>query len=152
MVDVATDIEIKQIEIEQLYPYIQVGFDGDEELLELYKLREPDGTLEDLVADNILNAIDFAKENDVKCFSLNIDGIGIGFTVLSKDFLYSFGINIYCRDKETVLDWFGWVKKGLGADFRVVLYKENTRAINFFLRNGMEVFNEDEKVIYLILK
>lgn len=67
----------------------------------------------------------------------------IGYTVIAKtpdtpNELYSFGINIHYRSKAIVLKWLNAVKILLGQTFWTSLYKDNSRAINFFEKNGFK--------------
>ncbi len=72
----------------------------------------------------------------------------IGYMVTAKtqdvpNELYSFGINIHYRSRKIVLKWMEETKKLLGDSFWVSLYKQNSRAINFFERNGFTKFVDD---------
>jgi hypothetical protein len=78
----------------------------------------------------------------------------IGYTVLIKNTdipheLYSFAIKSLFRDKETVLAWLAEIDKSLGDYYYIGLHNENSRAINFFLKNGFEKHEETQLFVLL---
>ena len=143
-------IGISEIERCDLLKYVSVALEEDLELICKYHFQ--DDTTEDMILSNLNNIEELAKTKEVKCFGVYLDDMPIGFTVVAERLLYSFGINVYCRQPDIVLTWYKWVRNYFKDDFVVCLYRENTRAINFFTRNGMMEFSDDGKVVYLINK
>jgi len=141
---------ISEIERCDLLEYVSIALKEDLELIAKYHFQ--DDTTEDMILSNLKNIEELAQTKEVKCFGIYLDDTPVGFTVVAENLLYSFGINVYCRQAPIVLEWFKWVKHYFNENFLVVLYRENTRAINFFLRNGMVEFSDDGKVVYLINK
>lgn len=143
-------LSVSEIERCDLLEYVSIALKEDLELIAKYHFQ--DDCTEDMIISNLKNIEDLAKTKEVKCFGIYLDDMPVGFTVVAENLLYSFGINVYCRQAPVVLEWWKWVRSYFNDSFLVVLYRENTRAINFFLRNGMEEFSEDKKVVYLINK
>ena len=141
-------VDICRIEIQDCLDFIVTAFQDDKDFINKYHFQ--DETMDDLIENNFSNIKKLAETKEVKCYALFLEQIPIGFTVISEKLLYSFGINIHCRQADVVLIWFTWIKKIFENNFVVALYRENTRAINFFLRIGLEEFSDDGKVIYLL--
>lgn len=139
---------IRRIKMADLFEFVSIALKEDEDLITKYHLQ--DATMQELILNNVKNIEELAKTKEVKCYGVFLEDQAIGFSVISEQLLYSFGINVYCRQKEIVLNWLKGIKKIMKDNFVVCLYRENTRAINFFLRNGLEEFSEDGKVIYLL--
>ncbi len=141
--------DIVRIEMSNLPEFVSIAFLEDRALIEKYHFQ--DSSMQELIQNNIKNIEELAKEKEVKCYGIFLEQTPIGFTVISGKLLYSFGINIHCREKSIKVAWLKWLKgKVFDNNFVVCLYRENTRAINFFLRNGLEEFSEDGKVVYLV--
>lgn len=139
--------DIARIPIDNLQEFVSVAFKDDSELLTEYSHYS---TMEELIETNVANTVELAKTKEVKCYGMFLEQTPIGFTVLSDKLLYSFGINVYCRQKEVKAIWLNWLNRLFDNNFVVCLYRKNTRAINYFLKNGFEEFSEDDKVIYLL--
>ena len=138
--------DIAPIPIEDLHEFVSVAFKEDTELMKYCHCS----TMEELILTNVENTRELAKTKDVKCYGMFLEQTPIGFTVISEKLLYSFGINLYCRQKEVKAIWLNWLKRVFDNNFVIPLYRKNTRAINYFLKNGFEKLSEDDKVIYLI--
>ncbi len=140
--------KMSRIDILELQEYVSIGLKEDEDLINKYHFQ--DKTMIDLIINNVNNIEELAKTKQVKCYGIYLEGQSIGFTVIAEKLLYSFGINVYCRQAPIVMAWFNGLRKIFKDNFVVCLYRENTRAINFFLRNGLEEFSDDGKVVYLL--
>src|SRR6185312_14058480 len=133
-------VALEKIKIEELKDYVKLAFDGDAELL--VSLHVSPGDLDHCV-DHTMSFIsanaDFYKD-DIEFYKVMNDEEPIGFTVIIKNEgpneLYSFGINILHREKELLQEWLRKVKELLGIPYAMVLWSKNTRAINFFEKNG----------------
>lgn len=142
------ELDICRIELADVQEYVSIAFKEDEDLITKYHFQ--DKTMIDLIINNVNNIEELAKRKEVKCYGIFLEQTPIGFTVISEKLLYSFGINVYCRNKDIKSVWWKWIKRVFDNNFVVCLYRENTRAINFFLRNGLEEFSDDGKVVYLL--
>lgn len=134
-------VKLIKIDPKNLPFYIKQAFEGDTELLEQYHISP--GTLDHCVS----HTMGFINENasfykaDIEFYAvvLNVETT-IGYTIGIKNEgkpneLYSFGINIKYRQKEILQDWLKEVEKLLG-NYYIVLWSKNTRAIQFFEKNG----------------
>lgn len=140
--------DICRIELAELQEYVSIAFKEDADLITKYHFQ--DSTMNDLIFNTVKNIEELAQTKEVKCYGMFLEQTPIGFTVIAEKLLYSFGINVYCRNKEVKAVWVNWIKRVFDNNFVVCLYRENTRAINFFLKNGLEEFSDDGKVVYLI--
>lgn len=140
--------DIEKIEISDLYEFVSIGLKEDEDLINKYHFQ--DENMQMLIENNIKNITELAVTKPVVCYGLFLEGQAIGFSVICERLLYSFGINVYCRQREIVLEWFKGIRLIMKDNFVVCLYRENTRAIDFFTRNGLEEFSDDGKVVYLL--
>jgi hypothetical protein len=129
------------ISLQDVEPYVYHAFNEDEELLHIYHISP--GTLDHCVE----HTMNFIKENaafygeDMKFYKLLFLGKSIGYTVFIKNAsqpneLYSFGINIKFRKQDILINWLEGVKENIGNDYTVALWEKNSRAINFFKKNG----------------
>lgn len=133
--------------IDEFEKAIEIAFMDDTELFDKYHVINGDS--EASIADTKFRIKDIELYLPVERFLLKKENNTIGFTCLSKikNILYSFGININHRDKDTVLEWFSEVKRMLSDNFVCILHKKNTRAVSFMKRNGMKpVLYKDEYV------
>jgi len=139
---------IKRVKRDELLELVSIALKEDEDLINKYHFQ--DSNTEEMILNNLKNIDELAQTKEVKLYGIYTNDTPIGFSVISEKLLYSFGINVYCRQSAIVLEWLKWLKEIVFKEgFMVCLYKENTRAINFFLRNGLEELSEDEKVVYL---
>lgn len=146
-------ILLKPIGFKVLRQHICNGFMDDVELLER-NAHKAHASYDEMVDVNLVTIIEASEDYGVSLFAVLIDHGGgsyqsIGFTVLMKEgqgarLLYSFGINIAWRRKEVLLEWLKAVEKEFGDKrYGVSLYLVNSRAINFFKKNGFV----NEKVV-----
>lgn len=147
------DVEIKVISIKEVEKYCRIAFAEDNDLWERFHI--PDNDFETTVANNIKNIYELAYKTFVDCYALFYKGEPVGFfvvTYVSPDngFLYSFGINKNFRTREITLSWFRLVCGLFPSTFMIFLRSENTRAINFFIRNGMRKLTIEEGHVVLI--
>ena len=132
-----------------LYEAIIVAFLDDKLLINKYHVNV--GSFVECVNDTYLKIIDADKEYPLEWYVIN-DGIEtIGYCITSKtySFLYSFGINIKHRTKENMVNWFENVKKLFIGGFTCGLWAKNDRAIDYLVRNGMNVYDRNELEIHL---
>ena len=138
-------VTLEAIPPQALSFYIKMAFRDDPELIEKFHISP--GSLDHCVG-HTLGLIEGNRgfyQSDMETYAVVIDKeTPIGFTVLIKNEkipneLYSFGINIKHRTKENLLSWLSEIKIKLGDPYYVVLWSKNTRAIDFFERNGFSV-------------
>lgn len=140
-------IKLIPITISALTYYVRLSFEGDNDLLKKYHISP--GDLEHCVE----HTMNFIKENyeyygeDMNIFVVLMDTKVIGYTITIKNEkapneLYSFGINIKYRKKDILKGWIEKVKEFLGNHYYIVLWSKNTRAIDFFEKNGCVVDRE----------
>src|SRR6516165_2661666 len=136
-------VKLIPTDFEYLSAYVQWAFEGDNELLEHYHISP--GPLEHCVG----HTMKFIEDNlayygnDIKFFAVAKDNVTIGYTVVIKNQkvpneLYSFGINKNYRDKETLMEWLEVIEEELKSPYYMILWAKNTRAIEFFKRNGFD--------------
>ena len=149
-------VQLTKISPDQIKSFIEVAFRDDTELLEQYHISP--GPLDHCVDHTygfISENADFYKE-DIEFYAVD----DFGFTIIIRNAnnvneLYSFGININYRNKETLTAWLEEVEKLIGKPYYIVLWAKNTRAINFFEKNGFivqrssKLLNDETKVLIL---
>lgn len=137
-------VKLEHITINQLKPYIYTAFRDDVKLKEYHICP---GTYREMTMHNYNNILDHSNEYAMKCYKVVKDEAqDIGFAVIIEKpvpVLLSFGISIMNRTKDVLLQWLDELRKIFNNDsFGVGLWSKNTRAINFFLRNGFEIGQE----------
>lgn len=144
----------------ELPVYVKLAFEGDEELLN--DLHISPGSLDHCVNHTlglVNGSADFYKD-DIEYFKVSLNDETIGYTIVIKNEtrpneLYSFGINIKYRTKEILQSWLTEVEKILSKPYYIVLWSKNTRAINFFERNGFvvdgknKILNDETKTLII---
>ena len=145
-------IRLRQICKTKLLEYVRIGFEGDAELLDKYHVSP--GTLDHCVE----HTMGFITENenfykdDIEYYAIILDNETIiGYTIIIvneklPNELYSFAINIKYRTKEIVLLWLKAAERLLAIPYYVVLWSKNTRAIEFFEKNGFIVERENKQL------
>lgn len=145
-------VELIQIPLADIGKYVEDAFSGDYEFVSKYHFR--DASLYDLIKSNIANINELALETDVECYKSCVAGNVIGFVVMAMKgkMLYSFGIKKEYRVKEILMQWAAKIKEKGDCNIVCPLNIENTRAINFFCKNGFEVFNKEDNTVTLLYK
>src|SRR6266849_3414375 len=128
------------IQPEELRGFITIAFQGDTALINTYHLVN--GSLDKCVNSTVMEIKKVARTDKLSYYGIIWDGRPIGFTVLGKNFLISFGINLRFRTKEILPLWWQLVCTALNEEFVTWIFKKNTRAIDFLKRNGMIVIEE----------
>jgi hypothetical protein len=132
-----------------LYEAILIAFVDDELLMSKYHIFS--GTLIECANDTYLKIMDANDKYPLEWYVI-CDGIEpIGYCVTSKtySFLYSFGINISHRTSDNMEEWFDKVKSLFVGSFTCGLWAKNERAIDFLLKNGMNIYDKNELEIHL---
>lgn len=136
-------VTLIEIDKDVLRPCVVSAFDGDAELLSRYHIIQ--GTLNECVSDTLDRIEQVSKTNKLKYFSVTMESAVIGFTVIGDAFLLSFGIKERYRVRAVVMEWWKLVCEELDNEFVTWIFKKNTRAISFLLKNGMEIVDNDPK-------
>lgn len=143
----SVSVVLKKVDVLDMQPLILRGFSGDEELLS--HLHISPGSLDHCVRHTlnfVMDNVDFYK-GDLECYSVVFNGNEIGYTIVIRNEnapneLYSFAIHINYRKKEILQAWLAEIEKIIGKPYFIVLWAKNTRAIDFFEKNGFEVDRE----------
>lgn len=144
-------IELKKISKFELPELIMAAYKGDESLLNQYHVEI--FTLEQAV-ESTLWMIETTEENEGKNmehYSVSCDGEPIGYVSIFPNMLYSWGLNKEYRSEDIKQDFWESICDILEGKFIVMLYPNNTRAINFCKRQGMiEVENIEQNCVTLL--
>jgi hypothetical protein len=136
-------VELIPIYKSELKKLIELAFEGDTDLCEKYHISP--GTLQHCVDYTYKFISDDLLAPDMNYYEINLrDGnistqIGYTVTVIAENpphDLYSYAINMKWRKKEILIQWLDEVEKLLGLPFGTGLHPRNTRAIEFFKKNG----------------
>lgn len=143
-------ITVKKISKSQVAEYVDIAYRGDEDLLQRYHTQVHQ-TVEAAVFSTMLMIQDASGAKDLKYFKICWNSKPIGYFVTFDGFLYSFGINIKFRKPDIHKGWWVEVKKVLGKNFFSMLYDNNSRAVDFLVRQGMKIIehNYEQHLIYL---
>lgn len=146
----AMEIQLLPINREKLKELISFSFEGDNDLLDKYHISP--GSLDHCV-NHTYTFVDKNKDfygGDMHLASVVTAEFGIiGYTVViinekSPNELYSFGIKKEFRTKEVLAGWLSAVQKEIGIPYYIILWDVNTRAIEFFRKNGFIVEERNE--------
>ncbi len=142
------ELKLIPISIGELKPLIRFSYEGDTDLIEKYQAG--DRCFEDCVEFNyeeIKNHLSDNYKDSMKLWRIGLDGgheiHSIGYCVtVGKDeslkMLLSFAINIRYRKKELLIEWLKAIEKQIGEPYYTCLWNKNTRAIDFFKKNGFD--------------
>ena len=141
-------IEFVKIEYSELSFFVEVAYEYDCELLEKYHVAVYD--LQDAVKETMrmieVTAQDVESNGEkMLYFGVLYEGNEIGYCVVFKNNLYSFGINIGSRTKEILSQFWSKIKEILGDKFITMLYPNNTRAISWLKKCGMKEIEDAEQ-------
>jgi hypothetical protein len=134
-------ISIKKISLYELPPMIRLSYENDNEIMERYHIR-PNMELVECVESTFEMVKNSAKLCKLQYYKVMWNKQAIGFFITTYKRLYSFGIGIKFRKKEILIEWWKSVKLILGEEFICSLYKNNTRAIYFLKKQGMQIGEE----------
>lgn len=140
---------IEQVNIEQLKEYVELVYRGDDDLLNTYHINPP-YTFEEGVEETMRAIKNVVEQTPTGCYGVIKDGEKIGYFVSFVNNLYSFGISIEKRTKEILAEFWNKIVETISKEFICVLYRNNTRAINWLEKCGMEKSDieiEDNSVI-----
>lgn len=133
----------------ELYEAIVISFSNDYDLIKKYHVIE--GTLVECVTDTYLKIREASEMYPMEWYKVLVKGRVVGYCIMCQtySFLYSFGINMQYRNRMELEDFFSQVKKYFGQGFTCGLWAKNTRAIDFLIKNGMQIYESDESAVHL---
>lgn len=136
-------IDLVEIGIEDLKEYIEVAYEGDDELMEKYHIKE-NITFKEAVDITWMIISETNSQVPMKHFGVLCDGEKVGYISVFENNLYSFGVNVKHRNGEVLKEFWDKITQQISSGFITMLYKNNTRAIKFLKRNGMVEIDPDE--------
>lgn len=145
-------VTIEKITKFELPIYVRIAYNEDYELFEKYHVNQfgideaVDSTVE--MINNVSNQV------DMRYFKVQYNDENIGYVTVFKNNLYSFGININYRTPKILNEFWEYIKVILGDSFICMLFPNNTRAINWLLKCGMDIVKdvEDNAVVLIYNK
>ncbi len=153
-------ITLTLIKADELKELIAHSFSSDCLLREQYHLLAP-AQLHEIVEHTYAAIISDSEHVSMYFFKVlwTCGGVSetIGYTVLVDgkseihNVLYSYCISSKYRLRFILQSWLAEVQRLLGQTFSVSLWNKNTRAINFFVKNGFEVREKREKHTILLI-
>lgn len=129
-------IQVKTILINDLPEYIDIAFENDYELLELYDKSIEAKNLKE-VCESVYNKIK-SISSSVELRGVVIGDRIVGFFAFQPECLLSFGINKEYRGKSFSVKLWGLIKNEIGVGFSCTLFDYNKRAIHWLEKQGME--------------
>jgi RimJ/RimL family protein N-acetyltransferase len=156
-------IELSSISLQELRPLIAYAYLEDNDLIERFQAdtaRTYDQCVEYNYKEIKAHIEDPVFKGDVRLWKIeaNSEGghkaIGYCVTVENDDrphMLLSYSINKAYRKAEYLVPWLQRVEEKLGVPYYTGLWNKNTRAINFFEKNGFKKFEaQDMEYSYLV--
>lgn len=138
-------VKISKPQVEEL---VKLSYRGDNDLCEKYHSIK--GTYDELAKETMALIEGASKVYELEYYKVIINNQPIGYFITSKKLLYSFGINMNFRKKDILVSWWENIKSVLGKAFTAILYDNNTRAISFLEKQGMELYKKHGNLITLI--
>lgn len=142
-------LTIKKITTFELPKMVQIAYEGDEELLDKYHVEK--FNLEEAVESTVFMVDLTSEQVPMRYFKVEKDDEPIGYIVTFQNNLYSFGINIKYRTKEVLIQFWEYIKDILGESFICMLYPNNSRAIEWLEKCGMEIVDGVEETAVTLL-
>ena len=127
---------MKFTEVKDYSLCIKKYFSMDQELIDKYHVIS--GSTLDECCDRTIKDLD--KMKTLKFFELE-NNIGF-FGIEGKIFLSTLFVNPEYRTKECMQDIWNTMLSQLDATFFTGFYSKNTRAINYFIKNGAKIIQE----------
>ena len=135
---------------ESLYVGIMNAFEGDYELVDKYHYINSDYI--ECVTDTYLKIKQAQKKYPLEMYDSKLGEDVIGYVVICKtyNFLYSFGINVQYRTPQNMTFFFKKIAMSFNGGFTCGLWAKNMRAIEYLLKNGMEIYKKEDNQVHLI--
>lgn len=133
-------IKLNKISNHELIPLVEIAYRNDNDLLEFYwgdSYSLIEAVNETMNAIKIISHEVEQKGEEMYYYSVVKDEEEIGYMCCFDHNLYSFGININHRKKDTLIEFWEMIKEIIGDSFICMLFPQNTRAIDFLKKQGM---------------
>lgn len=140
-------ISLIKIDKSELRKLVELSYYGDTEGFKSFHVKPCD--YQEAVDLTMKLIKDEAADFELEYYKIETDR-PIGYVVIFDKVLYSFAIEKKSRTREILIGWWDELEKLMGGVFVTVLYKNNTRAINFLIKRGMTLFEEDENKVILL--
>lgn len=138
----------RKITYSQLEKAIQVAFEEDTKIVELY-----DPNVEVKSIDDVVKSISekiFEIKDLCICKGVYEKGKLIGYYVYTDMLLISFSLASQYRTRGHLREFFGMIRKDLGKKFVCRLWNKNIRAIKWLLKNDLEVIEDKDDIVQLV--
>lgn len=127
---------------------IAVGFEGDDDIYDLYC----PGISVNAVSDIVNDIFDRIK-SDVR--EIIIKGVFdknklIGYYAYSQRTLVSFALNIQYRKRKHLQEFWETIRKDLRGGFQAFMWTRNQRGIKWLQKNDMKIVATDNLLTHLI--
>jgi len=145
-------LSIEPIRKNELKKFINIGFCDDEDLIKYYDEFCVVNEFEDMVNNTESKLNEYPVYfKDTKAYKIVFQGEPVGFLYMVNDpnILASFALNKKFRTKDNLIYLFDLIKNEMDNDFICMLFKVNSRAINWLKKCGMEVYEEVESIVKL---
>lgn len=159
-------IELKLISlpIEHLKAHIHNAYREDDDLIEKYQV-DITRTFDQCVDFNFeeiqkrkeeygdkMQQFIVALQDEESSYHASIGYCVIAHPEDSNPMLFSFAIQKKWRTKEILQDWLKAIEEKLGPNYYTALWNQNTRAINFFKKNGFVAIPNEAYGYHIIEK
>jgi hypothetical protein len=145
-------LSIKSMKKSELKQFINIGFHDDDDLINYYD----ESCVVNKPEDMVNNTDDKLKEypiyfKNTKAYKVVYQDEPVGFLYMVNDpnILVSFALNKEFRTKENLVHLFDLIKMKMDNNFVCMLFRINSRAINWLKKCGMEVCEEFESIVKL---
>lgn len=144
---------LKEYKKENLKDIIKKYFSMDKDLITTYHLVS--GTNLDTCINQTFNDLQ-PVDNTFKFFEILEDNKEFGYFGYERNatYLTTIFVNPEYRNKDNMFKLWNLIKSQLEPKFETAIYKKNTRALNFYLKNGANIVREGihNNTIYVLLE
>lgn len=136
-------MELKEITLEQCFKFLLDHYGEDKDLIDVYHIEA--GT--DVVTCATRTMNDLKSGMDLKLYQ--IDESTVFGTELGNTYLNVIYVRPYFRNKSKMKDIWSKIKTVCSDNFYTGLYKKNTRAINFYLKNDGQIISKTDNGVLI---
>ena len=141
-------MKLKPIYIDELERLIRISYENDHDLFDKYHVKK--FGLEQSISCTMEMIREMGELKDMRHYTVRYRGMDIGYVSTFENYLYSYAIAIPFRKKGILIKWWSCVEQLMGTPFITGLYNNNTRAIDFLIKNGMQIVSKTEdKITFL---
>lgn len=146
-------IKFEKISLDELKKLIYLSCENDNELAEKYHSlnlgKRGEYTLEECINETFERIVDAEEEVGLDKYKVIYQGEEIGYVTLFEDILYSYAIGMKYRTKEILPLWWKGICNLFENEFVTMIYSNNTRCLNFLLKNNMEIVEVEDNILML---